>query len=443
MYTLACRNENGKFGSTGASVAAVAHKVESASIKWQKIPELDGIRGIAVLLVLYAHAIGLPGAEREWTGLVRWIVATSHFGIFGVDLFFVLSGCLITGILLDSRGRPHYLRNFYGRRALRIWPLYYGVLLVLLITTSNWSFIGLSVIYLSNVSPLFGIPMAYPVLWSLSVEEHFYLFWPWIVKWIPAARLAVVAMAIIVVEPFVRLAGQLNGTDVSAYSWFRLDGLAWGALLAIFIRSAWYTKSRFRLFCTVGLALGVGIIGAGAVVGIANRHSLVGAMFQFSAAGLIFVSIIGFALLAAGSRTTAILRSGIPVPVRRAEFLPVPDSPADFWLLGQAGGRGNHSLTGDGPLRRHPGARRDRTDSCLRRVVALVPLLRDALSSFEEILPVLVGQATQRCAASARMSGVGNTRRMPASSSIGSAKALVRSRMKRARSMLEKSTAAV
>lgn len=310
MYTLACRDENGKFGSTGASVAAVAHKVDSAGIKWQKIPELDGIRGIAVLMVLFAHAIGLPGAEREWTGLKRWIVASSHFGIFGVDLFFVLSGCLITGILLDSRGRPHYLRNFYGRRALRIWPLYYGVLLVLLITTSNWSFIGLSVIYLSNVSPLFGIPMAYPVLWSLSVEEHFYLFWPWIVKWIPAARLAVVAMAIIVVEPFVRLAGQLNGTDVSAYSWFRLDGLAWGALLAIFIRSAWYTKSRFRLFCTVGLALGVGIIGAGAVAGIANRHSLVGAMFQFSAAGLVFVSIIGFALLAAGSRATAILRSG-------------------------------------------------------------------------------------------------------------------------------------
>src|SRR5882757_8284229 len=114
MYTLACRNVNGKSGSTGASVAAVAHKVESASIKWQKIPELDGIRGIAVLMVLYAHAIGLPGAEREWTGLKRWIVATSHFGIFGVDLFFVLSGCLITGILLDSRGRPHYLRNFYG-----------------------------------------------------------------------------------------------------------------------------------------------------------------------------------------------------------------------------------------------------------------------------------------------------------------------------------------
>jgi peptidoglycan/LPS O-acetylase OafA/YrhL len=292
-------------------VAAVAHKAVGAGLKWQKIPELDGVRGLAILMVLVAHGFGLPGAERQWTGIERWIVASSHFGIFGVDLFFVLSGCLITGILLDSRGRPHYLRNFYGRRALRIWPLYYGLLLLLLLlTNSSWGFVGLSVIYLSNLTPLFGVPMAYSVLWSLSVEEHFYLVWPWIVKGIPARRLALVAMGIIVAEPLVRLAGQLHGTDVSSYSWFRLDGLAWGASLAIFIRSPWYTSSRLRRLCASAAALGILLVCACAPLGIANRHSLVGAMFQFSAASLVFAAVVGSALLAAGSPATALLRSG-------------------------------------------------------------------------------------------------------------------------------------
>lgn len=291
-------------------MAAVAHKPVGASLKWQKIPELDGVRGLAILMVLFAHGFGLPGAERQWTGLPRWIVAASHFGIFGVDLFFVLSGCLITGILLDSRGRPHYLRNFYGRRALRIWPLYYAILLLLLLfTNSGWGFVGLSVIYLSNLTPLFGVPMAFSVLWSLSVEEHFYLVWPWIVKAIPSSRLALVAMALIVVEPIVRLAGQLNGTDVSSYSWFRLDGLAWGASLAIFIRSPWYTSSRLSLLCKSTAALGILLVCAGAPLGIANRHSLMGAMFQFTAASLVFAAVVGSALLRAGSPATAILRS--------------------------------------------------------------------------------------------------------------------------------------
>ena len=88
-----------------------------------RVPELDGIRGIAVLLVLALHGFAWSMQEDTWTGFPRAIELLTRPGGLGVDLFFVLSGFLITGILLNSVGKPHYFRNFYGRRALRILPL--------------------------------------------------------------------------------------------------------------------------------------------------------------------------------------------------------------------------------------------------------------------------------------------------------------------------------
>src|SRR5579864_437904 len=89
------------------------------------IPELDGVRGIAILMVVVYHAFEFSIRAPE-----GWIARLASYGFSGVDLFFVLSGFLITGILLNSKGRPGYFRNFYARRALRIWPLYYLLLLV-------------------------------------------------------------------------------------------------------------------------------------------------------------------------------------------------------------------------------------------------------------------------------------------------------------------------
>src|ERR1017187_2368035 len=147
------------------------------------IPELDGLRGIAALMVVFYHAFFWSMGKGGWPFFPRLVASVTQFGWLGVDLFFVLSGFLITGVLLKAKGKPRFLKLFYIRRALRILPVYYGFLIVLelLSPSRNTSFVLVSFVYLSNAAPLLGVPMIYGPLWSLSVEEHFYLLWPWLV----------------------------------------------------------------------------------------------------------------------------------------------------------------------------------------------------------------------------------------------------------------------
>src|SRR5260370_9247015 len=116
-------------------------RAERARAPGGHVPVLDGLRGVAVLLVLLHHTIGRPIAPAT-TLVDAAVAALATPGWTGVDLFFVLSGFLITGILLDTKGQPQWWPNFIVRRALRIFPLYYGaltVLFVLLPRLFTWS----------------------------------------------------------------------------------------------------------------------------------------------------------------------------------------------------------------------------------------------------------------------------------------------------------------
>src|ERR1039458_5950989 len=181
------------------------------------IPELDGVRGIAILMVIVFHAFQF--IPSPMTG---WISKLASYGFAGVDLFFVLSGFLITGILLNAKSQPGYFRNFYAKRALRIWPLYYLLLLVsfglvpLLILSTHVFMEELSllqsrsalvyVLLLQNIWYAGKIgPIMLAMTWSLAIEEQFYIVWPWLVMWCSRKKLACILIAIVVLTPLARL----------------------------------------------------------------------------------------------------------------------------------------------------------------------------------------------------------------------------------------------
>jgi peptidoglycan/LPS O-acetylase OafA/YrhL len=242
----------------------------------------------------------------RWTVLAHWIETATSDGSIGVDLFFVLSGFLITGVLLDSVGEPHYFRKFYGRRALRILPLYYLILVLIAICyKGSGHYVLLSTLYLSNLAPMFGIVVSYDPLWSLSVEEHFYLIWPWLVSRLGPQRIWILAAAVCLVEPVVRGFGFLLHLQWTAvyYSWFRFDELAGGALLVLFVRSRRCTRERLYW-------LGLGCLGGfGVIMSSVTLGTFAGAALPITSIMLLGVGIVSITLSEQVRPLTGLMRS--------------------------------------------------------------------------------------------------------------------------------------
>ena len=266
------------------------------------MPELDALRGIACLMVLFFHGLANRYVPEHMNSVERVFVKLCSYGFTGVNLFFVLSGFLITGILLETRQRTDYYSRFYIRRSLRILPLYYGILLVVVLIWRlgltdrpfSWGFLGLSAIYLANMTPLFGVPIEFGVLWSLAVEEHFYLLWPTFVRRLKSRSLVMLAFALCAIALACRLAAFHLGHDVFGYyTWMVCDGLAMGSLLAIAIR--YYRQDRKAMAKIAAIAFGYAMV----CFAIEKRVALTltGAALQISGINAFFAFVLVSVLL--------------------------------------------------------------------------------------------------------------------------------------------------
>ena len=256
------------------------------------IPELQGLRGIAVLAVVVYHC-----HERlEGT----WIHYASLWGWAGVNLFFTLSGFLITSILIESRDKPHYFKNFYARRALRIWPVYFLLLIVCysvpewflgdtLAHQAGWKTLVAYALFLQNLrhTPLAG---TLGPTWSLAIEEQYYLVWAPVVffcrgrllRWL----LPLILLAMLAVSPLVRHLHPrwLTGT----HTLIHLDGIALGSLLALMLyRFAWPRRAWFW----AGIAAAVA--GFALTATIAGGTSLLDSALALAFAGVVLAAVAG------------------------------------------------------------------------------------------------------------------------------------------------------
>jgi|SRR5579871_5298291 len=218
-----------------------------------RIPQLDGLRAIAVLLVFGFHHALVPS------------------GWLGVDIFFVLSGFLITGILRRDTANPDYWKSFYTKRATRILPPLLAVVTVVLLAMRHFKFGYLGyLLFASNIVELTPYALGpLGALWSLAIEEHFYFAWPFVVKKLKWSTLVKVSLGIVLISPLLRAAATVIFHHYwgANHNWnnpiflltpFRLDGLAAGALLSLLLEHDRMTTTLRRWSAPVcGAAFGL------------------------------------------------------------------------------------------------------------------------------------------------------------------------------------------
>jgi len=284
-----------------------------------RILELDGLRGIAVGLVLLFHF---------WPnqGIWRWALRFTDAGWIGVDLFFVLSGFLITGILLESLDRDDYYRRFYARRAFRIFPLYYVLLIAVIMfiaywqggmylarLRNEWGSPAWFFLYLANfVSAARGffIPVA-PLgpTWSLQIEEQFYLCFPFLVRKL-RERIFTLLAGIVVIAPCWRVISLFVFPHNDVYQYVstlcRIDALAAGGLAAYALRR--WNPVRLQKFVRVGFPVSV----AGMIVVYGFVSNTFASSFirsaGFSLNAVTFSLLIAWTMQRAGTSSTAVFR---------------------------------------------------------------------------------------------------------------------------------------
>jgi peptidoglycan/LPS O-acetylase OafA/YrhL len=224
-------------------------------------PGLDGLRGIAILLVILYHNFGF--------------IPFLNYGWLGVDLFFVLSGFLITEILLHTRDTANYYRNFYTRRVLRIFPLYYLCLILVIIIFPLIKNFPYDLTYFKENQAWFWFYLQNWMLilkdwndnaillnhfWSLAVEEQFYIVWPFLVLLIKKPRqLLIITFVLLLSVILARFFIWVNRADFPSYGnlflFTRVDGILIGAMLALVKNINYNFLKKYSFVVTLSLAL--------------------------------------------------------------------------------------------------------------------------------------------------------------------------------------------
>ncbi|HVX93858.1 MAG TPA: acyltransferase [Polyangia bacterium] len=287
------------------------------------LPALDGLRGLAILLVV-AHMLGLYDAPASASGrALSFFFAT---GWIGVQLFFVLSGFLITGILLDTSEAPGALPAFYARRFLRIFPLYYGTLFVAFVVLPAFGPVPAALehdrahqgwlwAYLANwLSTTDSASRAFPHFWSLAVEEQFYLLWPLALRGLSPQRCLSLGLGVAAAALGARVGLMAAGVSRGAiytFSITRMDALALGGAAAALMRiPAWaaaLVAARRRLPLA---AVGVFVVGA-----LVTRGYALGTFAGGS---------VGYSLLALSFTLAVLGAAGADVSASRSWFRAAP-----------------------------------------------------------------------------------------------------------------------
>ena len=276
----------------------------------ERIRELDGLRAIAVLMVIAWHYFGTPDGPQSSAWHLFYI------GHFGVDLFFVLSGFLIATILLENRDSSNYFSAFYGRRALRILPAYYLVCAAVLVgwlsgharglfdgALPGWSYVlGVQNFWMAKLQT-YGAD-ALTATWSLAVEEQFYLLFPLIVWLLPQPMLEKLLWAVIFICPISRVILAFHGDQYAYYvlPQYRADVLCIGALIACWrVRGAKIDHRAAAAVFLIGLA---GMVLAGFV----GARDWDAAAWQHTVSAAFFGAVLFLVLAGKASRWLAPLR---------------------------------------------------------------------------------------------------------------------------------------
>lgn len=292
----------------------------------ERISALDGLRGLAILMVMIHHFTFLNSGNHFGALVVKGL----HLGGHGVDLFFILSGFLITTILLDNRERPNYFKNFYARRCLRIFPLYYCFLSFSLFFLPfllrhvpataeqlsgflsardhwQWYFFYLSNIWiaLKGYYSRGGID----ITWSLAIEEHFYLLWPFFVRFLTIKSLHRLCFGIIAAAFFFRLFLFIRGAGIvpiQVLTFTRMDTIAFGALIATALKMP-MTNNSLNFFSTHrNLCLSLFLLFVLFLTGLLNEES-----FFFNTFGYGLIAVFFTLLL------ISVIKKNLLVPFQR------------------------------------------------------------------------------------------------------------------------------